>query len=695
MLEQCDEHGDSANSMSSFTSQVATELRLRMYRNGGTELLKTMPNVILEQITSSNSGSRICNAEAFYQLGLLALFKAREQGELCTLWSEHATGIAGNGSCRDGFSDAQLSSTTEARECFRCALSNAPPASCTLTKNILRCLALVSGPRQQASTAAMVHMSIGGAARQIVRDSLDGGSVQNTFSAFDDESLDFDARIEAVGQLLLNSAPALPRNWNVVAMATCPTGELLVSSLRASPSGGEQPTEVCTVCVFASTPADCDSSAVGIHAEILHPLDRIIDRSQKQLHGITEEAQQGQYNEKSSRRDWWKERYSIDEDLHSLLKAAETTYFGRDPVRQRLIPDDLFVCRQPSEAFPANDEEDDSSDCSDLGPGNLASKFAAAELEAPVLPTFDEEAERLNLAKLTVASIKAKLATFGVAEGGLKKMRKADLIDLLLREMMEGNQGSESKEDASPTGLDDAIELTGGRAQAPQHEEDQTLITPGEPCTILVLDEHLHRFPLESMDMLSNVAITRVPSLAFVFATLREAACHPSAPPAPAVDPRKVSYVLDPESNLSESASTLAPALTSMASENGWKWDGVVGEMPSLDFMAQALTEENGLYLYCGHGGGEKAFSRSRVEDLISRGDGIRGCRSIVVLMGCSSGKLLSVNTPKDMSINHPSDGLHYEPEGIALSYLYAGAPCVVGNLWDVTDRDIDRWVDS
>ena len=34
---------------------------------------------------------------------------------------------------------------------------------------------------------------------------------------------------------------------------------------------------------------------------------------------------------------------------------------------------------------------------------------------------------------------------------------------------------------------------------------------------------------------------------------------------------------------------------------------------------------------------------------------------------------------------------IYYEPEGIALSYILAGAPCVVGNLWDVTDRDIDR----
>jgi separase len=117
--------------------------------------------------------------------------------------------------------------------------------------------------------------------------------------------------------------------------------------------------------------------------------------------------------------------------------------------------------------------------------------------------------------------------------------------------------------------------------------------------------------------------------------------------------------------------------------------------MPTPDFMTEALTQENSLLLYCGHGGGEKFFSRSQVEEFINyysedESDRHRGCCSTVVLMGCSSGKLKSVNSPK----NNPSGlvyPMYYEPEGIVLSYIYAGAPCVVGNLWDVTDRDIDR----
>jgi separase len=32
-----------------------------------------------------------------------------------------------------------------------------------------------------------------------------------------------------------------------------------------------------------------------------------------------------------------------------------------------------------------------------------------------------------------------------------------------------------------------------------------------------------------------------------------------------------------------------------------------------------------------------------------------------------------------------------YDPKGPALHYLLAGAPFVLGNLWDVTDKDIDK----
>lgn len=48
------------------------------------------------------------------------------------------------------------------------------------------------------------------------------------------------------------------------------------------------------------------------------------------------------------------------------------------------------------------------------------------------------------------------------------------------------------------------------------------------------------------------------------------------------------------------------------------------------------------------------------------------------LLMGCSSGRF----SPRG----------DYEPVGVPLSYLMAGCPAAIANLWDVTDGDIDRF---
>jgi separase len=46
--------------------------------------------------------------------------------------------------------------------------------------------------------------------------------------------------------------------------------------------------------------------------------------------------------------------------------------------------------------------------------------------------------------------------------------------------------------------------------------------------------------------------------------------------------------------------------------------------------------------------------------------------------MGCSSGTLHCKGA--------------YAPQGAPLSYLFAGSPSVIANLWDVSDKDIDRF---
>ena len=46
--------------------------------------------------------------------------------------------------------------------------------------------------------------------------------------------------------------------------------------------------------------------------------------------------------------------------------------------------------------------------------------------------------------------------------------------------------------------------------------------------------------------------------------------------------------------------------------------------------------------------------------------------------MGCSSGRMIECG--------------EFEPYGVPWNYVHAHAPAVVGTLWDVTDKDIDRF---
>ena len=47
-------------------------------------------------------------------------------------------------------------------------------------------------------------------------------------------------------------------------------------------------------------------------------------------------------------------------------------------------------------------------------------------------------------------------------------------------------------------------------------------------------------------------------------------------------------------------------------------------------------------------------------------------------MIGCSSGLLANQG--------------FFDPQGIVIQYMLAGSPGLLANLWDVTDKDIDRF---
>ncbi|KAJ1432504.1 peptidase family C50-domain-containing protein [Ochromonadaceae sp. CCMP2298] len=124
-------------------------------------------------------------------------------------------------------------------------------------------------------------------------------------------------------------------------------------------------------------------------------------------------------------------------------------------------------------------------------------------------------------------------------------------------------------------------------------------------------------------------------------------------------------YALDVEGNLPATRASLQPFLTPYA--QSWCWQGV-DCVPS-EQTARVLYESQELFIYCGHGSGEALYDSYKLRRL-------RSCPASF-LWGCSSGRLRA-------------QGVH-DAAGPALYYLLAGAPFVLGNLWDVTDKDIDK----
>jgi separase len=96
---------------------------------------------------------------------------------------------------------------------------------------------------------------------------------------------------------------------------------------------------------------------------------------------------------------------------------------------------------------------------------------------------------------------------------------------------------------------------------------------------------------------------------------------------------------------------------------------GKAGYAPTAEELVLALRNHD-LFLYFGHGSGTQYVSGKEIEKLDN-------CAA-ALLMGCSSGTLRCKGC--------------YAPQGAPLSYLSAGSPAVIANLWDVSDKDIDRF---
>ena len=122
--------------------------------------------------------------------------------------------------------------------------------------------------------------------------------------------------------------------------------------------------------------------------------------------------------------------------------------------------------------------------------------------------------------------------------------------------------------------------------------------------------------------------------------------------------------ILNPGGDLKATESKFLYPLQDLAG-----WETLVQKEPTESEMKN-LLENNEVVLYFGHGSGSQ-YIRSRVIKRLEK------C-AVALLMGCSSGALTEAG--------------EFESYGTPINYMHAGSPAVVATLWDVTDKDIDKF---
>jgi hypothetical protein len=156
--------------------------------------------------------------------------------------------------------------TGVARDYFRQASNYVGPASSPLSRKILRCLALVTGPDVSHmlgySACEFVHSSICSSARIQASNMCKSHPVlSKLFTAFDVPLNEEAHRHDAFKELYNIGSKLLPLTWNFISMSLCPSGEVLISAIRRSLSGNRSFTSDI-VCIFPTSESDKRFSAV-------------------------------------------------------------------------------------------------------------------------------------------------------------------------------------------------------------------------------------------------------------------------------------------------------------------------------------------------------------------------------------------------------------------------------------------------
>ncbi|KAI9168412.1 separin protein [Blastocladiella emersonii ATCC 22665] len=445
----------------------------------------------------------------------------------------------------------------------------------------------------------------------------------------------------------------VPNSWTVCQLAVDPARDALYLSVTRGPHHASLQLSLLRTVSRNQSPSEAIS-----YATVRERFDSVVAANDAMLgsdHPLREDASQ-----------WWNVQRTLDHDLLRVLATIDHDWLGcfrgllagagaqilRDAVRDfmRALADFVEPARQPS---------NDSSASFVLPVLVVEAWLSLAIVPATPDPHFSTSSDSHALAPT-----------------------KADLEDMacfILDECARQGFGvaTVGREVAGDVEFDSLVAFLEAKLRSLRHKYQGSPSLPAAgDHTVLILDAHLHAFPWESTAALRGRSVARVSSIDMLHGLLTAAGKHGGA----VADRESVYYVIDPSANIACTRATFEPILRSQSA-----WRGTIGAPPSstAEFISSLAVHD--VFLYSGHGGGESVCSPKRlIEPLLTRdaSGGDRGRAPLVAfLMGCSSGKLTAPGT--------------FDPLGTPLDYLFvmlaSRGGCVVGNLWDVTDRDNDQ----
>lgn len=429
-----------------------------------------------------------------------------------------------------------------------------------------------------------------------------------------------------------NYVELLPSSWSVISLSLSDNcHDLSITKLQA----GHSPF-ILRLPLERANSRDADSEVFNFEHGREELLD-IIKLANETSHSARD------FSAKGERNVWWAEREALDTRLKDLLLTVETTWLGgfKGIFSQHQRRPDLLARFQKS--------------FQQILDGSLPSRNRIRGKRSPKAQSVNLDPRILDL-------------FIGLGDPADPDCDYDEALNDLLYFVVdilqfhgERNAYDEIDFDAMVVETYDALRGYYAALSSGSEREDGS-------HTILVLDKALHAFPWESLPCMEGLAVSRVPSLACLRQLITESnmsSASPGLSEGHHVSPAAGTYILNPSSDLKNTQAFFQPTFKTLDS-----WNGIVNKIPQESEFEDALSKSE-ILLYFGHGSGAQYIRGKTIRRL-------EKCRPATFLMGCSSAALTEAG--------------EFECYGPVWNYMMAGCPAVVGTLWDVTDRDIDRF---